>query len=92
MRKVYKIKRKSDGKFWKPKRGNRPVFDFEGKEFTTLSAAKNSFISQTKDFGTGTVRPENPQLNPNDYEIIEYESRLIQIRKIKITKYGKTLT
>ena len=84
MKLVYKIRRKKDGKFWKPKRGGRPVFDEVGKEFPSLGAAKNSFISKTKDFGTGTVRFENPQLNANEYEIVEYESKLAQKRIIKL--------
>lgn len=85
---VFKIQRKSDGLFWKPRRASEPhrpfsdvVFDDQGKEFTSIGAAKNSFIANTRDFGTGTVRRENPQLNPDDYEIVEYESVLTEVAK-----------
>lgn len=86
MSKIYKIRRKSDGLFWKPRRSDgfrRPlsdvVFDETGKEFVSMGAAKNSFIANTKDFGTGTVRPENPQLDPNEFEIIEFEQVLTEV-------------
>lgn len=86
MSKVYKIRRKSDGLFWKPRRASEPhrqfsdvVFDENGKEFVSLGAAKNSFIANTRDFGTGTVRRENPQLDPNEFEIVEYEQVLKEV-------------
>jgi hypothetical protein len=91
MGKVYKIRRKSDGLFWKPRRASEPhrrssdvVFDEEGKEFNSSGAAKNSFIAHTKTFGTGTVRRNQPERDPNDFELVEFEQVLTETTIIEL--------
>lgn len=83
---IYKIRRKSDGLFWKPRRASEPhryqsdvVFDEKGKEFTSMGAAKNSFIANTRDAGTSTRRPNRPERDPADFEIVAYEQVLTEV-------------
>ena len=81
---VYKIRRKKDGKFWKPRRAkwNKESgvdFDDKGKEFVSLGAAKNSFTQHD------SWKPKLDYSHINsDYEIIEYRSKLIKIKVHKL--------
>jgi hypothetical protein len=89
MSKIYKIRRKSDGLFWKPrrasyKRSSDVVFDENGKEFGSSGAAKNSFIAHTKDFGTGTVRRNQPERDPNDFELVVFEQVLTETTTLEL--------
>jgi hypothetical protein len=90
---VYKIRRKSDGLFWRLVKNpgyDRSVYpakelpdvifveEDKAQEFPSTGAARNAFAQKTE-MWAHTHNPSEPYRDPDDFELIEYEALLTRM-------------
>lgn len=74
---IYKIRRRSDGLYWRLKynksSGRREViFEEDGQDFPSAGAARNAFIQKTFQIPGGCTMHGEPKRDVEDFEIEEY--------------------